>query len=230
MKDNLKDFNSVEDKLARCRSRAKEMAQHQEKRLHWVLGIKMVILAFIVIYMAWVYISLRKVDAEFFVKTGQEKFLEALPALKTAMVARLREMAPSVTSKVGDEILNGLPQVEKNLQTMVRNALLDVSELIARDLSDWLSSFIHATKADMDRMYPDSSSYEKLTRYRKHLLRNFIDGMEVIVFQLNRFLEEGGLTEKEKIQRDIIAIWYLLLQNQILDLDMKAIKLSEYKP
>lgn len=217
MTDNTKDLQLVRDRLAERRPLAQQMAGQAEKRLRWALGIKVVLLAFIFIYMGWIYASLRTVDADFLVIAGQQRFHESLPSVKAAMVDWLTKMAPSFVNQAGNEVLRGVPKMEAQFETLGKNTILKVSGTLEKNLTAWLSSLIHDTKGEMGKLFPGMSSYEQLTRYRSHILHDFQDGIEVIIFQMHRFMAKEGLINKEKLQRDIIAIWYLVLQNQIAE-------------
>ena len=218
MTDNAKDLQSVQDGLANVKSLAHQMANQDEKHLRWALGIKVVLLAFILIYMGWSYANLRTVDADFFVSAGQQKFHESLPELKVSMIDWLTKVAPSVVNQAGDDVLRNVPKFEKQLETIGKSTILRIRGSLEKEITAWLSTLIHDTKAEMEEMFPGMSSYEKLSRYRNYVLDDFKDGIEVIISQMHRFLAEEKLIKKEKLQRDIIAIWYLVLQNQIAEL------------
>ena len=218
MTDTSKDLKSVQDGLANVKSLAHQMANQDEKHLRWALGIKVVLLAFILVYMGWSYRNLKTVDADFFVSAGQQKFHESLPELQASMVDWLTKVAPSVVNQAGDDVLRNVPKFEKQLETIGERTIIKISGSLEKEITDWLSTLIHDTRGEMEEMFPGMSSYEKLARYRNYVLDDFRGGIEVIISQMHRFLAKEKLAQKEKLQRDIIAIWYLVLQNQIADL------------
>jgi len=223
------DLRVVQDSLTSVKGQTLEMTVQDEKRLRWALGIKVVLLAFITLYMGWAYANLRTVSADLLVIKGQQQFYESLPSLKTAMVDRLKKVAPDLVDQTGDEVVKRIPQLEKQLETAVRNTLLEMSGPLEKDLTDWLSTLIRETKGMMDEMYPGLSSYEKITRYRKTLLGDFREGIERIILHSKYFLARKDLTEKEKLQRDIIAVWYLMLQNHIADQNVTKFKMAKHQ-
>ena len=115
MKDNAKDLEVVQNRLVKVKSQIQEMAGHDEKHLRWALGIKIVLLAFITIYMGWAYVNFRIVDADLLVVAGQQKFYEALPDLKSQMINRLNALAPSIINQTSDALVKGVPKIERQL-------------------------------------------------------------------------------------------------------------------
>ena len=236
MKDNAKDLRAVQDRMVKVKSQVQEMAAQDEKHLRWALGIKIVLLVFVAIYMGWAYVNFRTVDAELLVISGQQKFYEALPDLKSQMINRLNALAPSLINQTSDALIKGVPKFERQLETTAKRTLLKYSDVLQKDFAAWLSTYIHESKSVVDEMFPDTdiSSFEKLTRFRKYIIDDFRDGVEVVSYQIGdslreqtlvpqmkKLLEGKGLTEKEKLQRDILAISYLLIERSVSDLDLK---------
>lgn len=235
MTADRKDIQSLENTLTEVKTQALEMATRDEKHLRWALGMKLVLLAFVAVYLGWAYVSFRVMDANFLVVVGQQKFYEALPTLKSQTAQRLANMAPSLMNQTGEAILDAVPKLRKNLETNIKKILLEKGRPLERDFSAWLSTFTYETKKVVDDMFPDgSSSYEKITRLRKFVLENFQDGIEVrsyeignsikghsLIGQMKRFAAGKNLTEKEKLQRDVMALWYLLIEKYLSGLSLK---------
>jgi len=226
MMNQTKNSIPIEGNLVRLKDRMQTMTRQEERRLRWTLGIKCFILLFITVYMGWVYMSLRHVDADFFVNAGRHKFYAALPELKAAMKARLTQMAPDVVNQAGHQFLRSIPRMEDRLQASGKEAMVKLSEAVERDLGAWISNILQRSKLEMDEMFPGMSSYEKLTRYRQYLLKNFSGGIELIIQRLHHFLGRKDLTIREELEQDILGIWYLILQEQVSNLkiaDLKAL-------
>ena len=236
MKDKAKDLEGVQNRLVKVKSQVQEMAKHDEKHLRWALIIKILLLVFIAGYMLWAYGKFRIVDADLLVVAGQQKFYEALPDLKSQMIKRLNALAPSVINQTSDALIKGVPNIEKQIEATAKSTLLKYSDVLQKDFTAWLSTYIHETKSVIDEMFPgeDISSFEKLTRFRKYLIEDLKGGVEVVSYQIGdslrehtlapqmkKLLEGEGLTEKEKLQRDILAIWYLLIERYVSDIDLK---------
>ena len=113
---------------------------------------------------------------------------------------------------------------------------MELSGPLEKDFSAWLSSFIHETRDILDEMFPGISSYEKITRLRQYVLEDFRDVLQGIgdeigdsleghsfKQQLRRLAAGKNLTEKEKLQRDILAIWSVLIRNKLSEVDLKEL-------
>ena len=234
MTADRKDIQSLENTLTEVKTQALEMATRDEKHLRWALGTKLVLLAFVAIYLGWAYVSFRVVDADFLVVVGQQKFYETLPTLKSQGAKRLASMAPSLMNQAGEAILDAIPKVEKTLETNIKKILLEEVGPLEKHFSAWLSSFTYETKNVIDEMFPGvSSSYEKITRLRKFVLEDFRDGIEVMSYeignsikghsligQMRRLVAGENLTEKEKLQRDVMAMWYLVIEKYLSSLGL----------
>jgi hypothetical protein len=229
MKAHRNNIHSLDTTFTNVKTQALEMTARDEKHLRWALGIKLVLLAFVAIYLGWAYGSFRVVDADFLVVVGQQKFYEALPTLKLQAAHRLASMAPSLMNQTGDAILDAIPKAGKNLEATIQKILLERCGPLEKDFSAWLSRYTYETKKVTDEMFPDvSSSYEKITRLRTFVLKDFQDGIEEMSYQIGDSIKRHSLigqmkglvrgkdlTEKEKLHRDLIAMWYLLIEKYI---------------
>ncbi len=240
MVDNTRDIQEIQSTLDQVGSMAQEMAARDEKHLRWALGIKVVLLAFVIIYLGWAYSNFRLLDADLFVVSAQQKFYEALPEAKAHMVDHLKRIAPSVIDQTGDEILKNIPRLEKQIETAAQKILLGLSGPLEKDFAAWLSDFIHETRGVLDDMFPGMSSYEKITRLRQYVLDDFQNVLEEIGYeigdslaghsfthQMKRLAFGKNLTEKEKLQRDILAIWYVLVRNKLSEMDLRELNTLE---
>lgn len=234
MTDNAKDVQALQNAWKNVKEQVHEVISHDEKHLRWALGIKLILLVFIAIYMGWAYANFRILDADLVVVSGQQKFYEALPELKSEMVNRLSKMAPSVIDQAGDEMLKAIPKLERQLEITAKRTLLGYANLYEKDLIKWLNQYIQETSTSIDEMFPGLPSYEKLTRFRDYILEDLKVGLEVVGYQIGDSLREHSLvpqlkhfmmgedlTEKEKLQRDLLGIWYLIIQNQLGNIDLR---------
>ncbi|MBW2149790.1 MAG: hypothetical protein JRI22_22590 [Deltaproteobacteria bacterium] len=236
MVDNTRDIQETQSTADRVRRMAREMAAHDERHLRWALGVKVILLAFVVIYMGWAYSNFRLLDADLFVITAQQKFYESLPEAKARMADHLKRIAPSVVDQTGDEIVKNIPLLEKQIETAAQKILLELSGPLEKDFSAWLSGVVHESKAVLDDMFPGMTSYEKITRLRQYVLEDFQMVLESIGYeigdalgghsvrqQVKRLVVGKNLTEKEKLQRDILAIWYVLIRNKLSEMDLREL-------
>ena len=239
MTHNKKDVETNQNAMFRVINLVQEMVRHEKKQLHWSVGLKVVLLVFICIYMGWAYANVAKVDADLLMYMAREKINESIPAAKTEMVNRLSEVAPSVIDQLSEGLLDNVPTMEKNLETAAKAALIDLVTPLEEDFIRWLSGYISTVKTTLDEMIPYGSSYEKITMMRKYALddlRAFIEGISYEIGdsvrkssfmpELRRLADGKDLTEKEQLQRDIIALWYVLVKKKLAKLDLKSLDIT----
>lgn len=240
MANNAKNLEEIRSAINQTGSLAREMTGRDEKHLRWALGTKVVLLAFVAIYMGWAYSNFRLVDADLFVITAQQKFYEALPEAKARMAEQLKRLAPTVVNQAGEEVIKTIPRLEKEIETAAQRALLEWTDPLQKDFTAWLSSFIHETRAVLDDMFPGISSFDKITRLRQYVLEDFHEVLKGIgdeigdslgghsfSQQLRRLALGKNLTEKEKLQRDILALWSVLIRNKLAEIDLKGLSTLE---
>ena len=240
MENNANDLHEVQNAVNQMGSLVREMASRDEKHLRWTLGIKVVLLAFVAIYLGWAYSNLRLVDADLFVVTAQQKFYESLPEAKILMANQLKQMAPSIVDQAGEQVIKNIPRLEKQLETSSQKILLELSGPLEKDFTAWLSSFIHDTRGVLDDMFPGMSSFDKITRLRQYVIEDFRDVLKGIGdeigesleghsfrHQLKRLIAGKNLTEKETLQRDILVIWSMLIRGTLSEIDFNELSTLE---
>ena len=214
--------------LSELKLQAEAMGEHDEKSLRRSFILKMVVLVFITAYMGWAYVSLRPVDAKLVVFIAEEKIYEFLPSAKAQMKERLTRMAPRVVDDVGNEALKNLPRLGKAAQETARTILNDLSTDLQKDMIGWLSEFISENKAVIDDQFPGISSYEKITLLRQMIIEDTQDSItgvsdeiglslsaHPLTKQLRRLVQAKDLTDKEKLQQEVLGLWYLLVQQKL---------------
>ena len=234
MTENNQNTHQVEASVSQVQNQVREMLAGEEKNLRWALIIKLIVLAAVALYLPWAYSAFRPVNSDFIVFVAQEKIQEALPQAKTQMAGRLTRMAPAVVDQVSSQVVKNLPQVEQGIEAAAKSALLNLSESHEKELVGWISEFMLAKKQMIDEMFPNMSSYQKISTMRQYVLddcRKAIEGVSEEVGdkieghsftqQLRRLALGRNLTEKEKMQREILALWYVLVQKKIGDLEIK---------
>jgi hypothetical protein len=240
MANNAKNLEEIQSAINQGGSLAREMAGRDEKHLRWALGVKVVLLAFVAIYLGWAYSNFRLVDADLFVITAQQKFYDALPEAKARMAQQLKRIAPAVVDQAGEEMIKTIPRMEKQIETSAQRALLEWTDPLQKDITTWLSSFIQETKAALDDTFPAMSSFDKITRLRQYVMEDFRDVLKGIGDEigdalgghsfgqrLRRLVAGKNLTEKEKLERDILAIWSVLIRNKVAEIDLKGLSTLE---
>ena len=105
-----------------------------------------------------------------------------------------------------------------------------------KDFSAWISTLTYETKKVIDEMFPGvPSSYEKITRLRKFVLGDLQDEIEhmsyligdsikghSLIVRMRHLVAGKDLTEKEKLQRDVMAMWYLVIEDYLSDVGLRG--------
>jgi len=226
MNENTAEFR---DTFNRTKSMVREIIANDEKQLIWAVGIKLVLFAFVLFYLGWIYTNFLRIDADLVVLAGSEKAKETLPIVKDRLVKHLNKIAPEIVDQSSEEVLNNLPVMGQEMESLLRKTISGQMDILEKDFSMWLASYIHTSKKQTDEMFPNiSSSYEKMTLLRKYLIDDLHVGFDQMNTQvsdtlkdhqftskLNRLAFGHNLTEKEKLQRELLAIWYVLINRQV---------------
>ena len=231
------EIRQIQEGMDRVRKLAQEMAATDEKHLRWALGIKIILIAFVAIYLGWAYTSFEPIDAEFIVSTAHMKFMDEIPTAKKQVVRQLVGRAPALVNRFADEILKSIPNVGKEAQDLARTSITTFLDPLEKDVSSWMAQFIYDAKKRMDAMFPGVSTYEQITRMRRFMLEDFEAGIKEMgtdigesvrehefIYHLKRYASGKNLTPREQLQREIMAIWYVLMKKKIkeegLELDL----------
>ncbi|MEW5723468.1 MAG: hypothetical protein AB1896_10200 [Thermodesulfobacteriota bacterium] len=224
----MAEISALQGSLSELKTKVFEMAGYEERHLRWALVIKLCFLAFVAAYLGWAYASFKPVDAEFLVFMAQERINEALPEAKDQMKTRLVRMAPTAIDQVGQEILKKLPELGPQAEKAAQKILNRLGDDLEKDLLAWMSEFISGQKAVVDEMIPQGSSYEKITTLRRYLVADTQDALSEVNYavstamkkhpfmaQLRRLAQGRDLTPTEELQREVLALWYLLVQQKL---------------
>lgn len=217
--------------LGEVMEQVRAISEYDEKHLRRTVGVKLVVVAVVALYLGWAYVNVRSIDADLVVFSAVERVNEAIPTAKQRAVEHLTEIAPAVVDQAAEQALKNLPDMEKTLEENAKAALIALADSQQKDLLAWISEFIAGSKAVVDENFPGASSYEKISAMRKYVLEDVQESLKGVSYQigedmrdnsiapdLQRLLTGKNLSEKEKLQRDIIALAYLLVQQNLDDL------------
>lgn len=219
--------------VSRLEQKLKTITAQEEKHLRLAIYVKVILLAFIAIYLGWAYSNIRILDADLLVVSAKEKIIETLPDAKAKMKERLILMAPNIINQVGDGILENIPKLEQNIEDAAKKTLISYADPLEKEVTAWMSELLKETKSVTDEMFPGMSSFHKITLMRKYVLEDLSDSLKAVSYEIGDSIREQGfidrlrrlvkgrnLTEKEKLQRDILALWYVLVERKIDRLDL----------
>ncbi|MBF0530197.1 MAG: hypothetical protein HQK55_13185 [Deltaproteobacteria bacterium] len=219
--------------VPRVTLRLLNITAQEEKHLRLAIYIKVILFFFILIYMGWAYSNIRILDADLLVIGAKEKVIDILPDAKAKMKERLTQMAPEVTNQVGDGILQNVPKLEQNIEELAKKTLVSYVDPLEKEMAAWMMDFLKETKAVSEEMFPGMPSYQKIKLMRSYILEDLVESLTVVSYEIGDAVKEQGfieklkhlvrgknLTEKEKLQRDIIALWYVLVERKLADMDL----------
>jgi hypothetical protein len=229
MADQEINFKKLQARAAHVRDHSGEIVAYDEKHLKWAIWIKVGIAAFIALYLGWAYANVRDIDADLVVYSASEQLVDALPRVEAQMTAYAKDMAPEVVDQGAEQVLAHLPVVRENLELGARQALNSLADQAEAELIAAGTQFIVETRISIDQMVPEAeTSYEKITMLRDFILEDLDQSLGAmsdeigasvlehsLVPELRRLLEGENLTEKEQLQRDVIALAYLLFDMKI---------------
>jgi hypothetical protein len=228
MAERMEQNRSLEALAADLKKEAATMADYDEKHLKWTFYIKVGLALFIAVYLGVLYVNLKPVNAQFLVFMAQERMTEALPEAKKSMADRLTRMAPGVINQVADEIMKNIPTLGQRVEKGTQAAVIRLGDQVEADLAGWMSEFIKEKKKVVDEMFPNMTSYEKITALRQYVIEDSREalkgvGTEVgenlkdheLTMGLRRLAYASDLTAKEKLQREVIALMYVLVQRDV---------------
>ena len=225
------NIKATERRLDDLISQVRVMTDYDEKHMRRTVLIKIVVILFILGYLTWIYTNLRTIDANLVVFSAVERVNEAIPTIKEKMVAQLQSMAPGVIDQTGKEIIANLPDFRKNVQENVKILLTNYSDSVEKDVKAWSAQFVTESKAVINELEPEGTSFEKITKVRSYIFDELKGSMQnlsteigsqigghSLIPNLKHLLYAKNLSEKEKLQRDVIALAYLLVEMNLDDL------------
>jgi hypothetical protein len=223
----------LEQALDQVLSETDQHIKREEKEARMGLIVKAVILAFIMLYLGYAYTSFRTVDAQTLVWTAQERVKEALPEAKQQMKERLTAMAPEVVDQVFETIIKETPAVADGVEQTVKTAMTGYMDEAEEEMLVWFGEFIREKRMLLDEMFPNMPAYQKITKLRQFVVEDVEAALEGVgdtigrgiadhefTRQLSRLAAGENLTEKEELQRDILAIWYILVQRKLQEMEI----------
>ncbi|MEW6262766.1 MAG: hypothetical protein AB1641_06780 [Thermodesulfobacteriota bacterium] len=215
----------------------------EEKHLRLTIYVKVILLAFVIIYLGWAYSNVSILDADLLVLSAKEKIVDILPQAKDKMKERLAQMAPGIINQVGDGILESIPKLSQSLEDQIKKTLLSYADPVEKDISGWLSEFVTETRAITEEMFPGRSSYEQITLMRTYILEDLSEALKGVSYEIGDSVRDVGFTEQlrhlvrgknlsaqEKLHRDIIALWYVIVERKISDLDFVSVPIISPPP
>lgn len=217
--------------LDRLQGEITDLISSDEKRLKRGVIIKGIIAVIIAGYLGVLAAYSKDIDPEAIMYSVRGTLESSIPDVKKRMVSHLSAQAPMVIDQAGRQLLDNMPGFEQSAESAAKMALANLGDPLERDLTLWLTQYIKDSKAFIDDAYLGRSSYEKITELRRVVFgeaRVAIEGASYTIGEnlkdhqftkdLHRLVYAKDLNKKEILQRDILAIWYVLVQKKMDEL------------
>lgn len=210
--------------------RVKTLTRQDEKNARAVLIVKVCLLVFITGYLSWIYTCIKPIDAKMIVTTVKEQIHASLPDAKIKVRQQLTSIAPSVVDEVGDETLRQLPTLARNAENLISIAMIDYTRGFEEEMSLWFKEAIREQQETIKITFPDMSSQEQLNALRDYVIDDTREALKTMNLeignnmkrhpftkQLQYLAQNENLTAKEQLQREVIGLWYILVQRGLQD-------------
>ncbi len=214
--------------LTGLRQEIKEIADKDKKSLKLWFFIRCGLLAFFILYLGFAYGQFRQVDAESLVDAASVLLVESLPDLQKQANQHLEKIAPDLVNGVSNELLHGLPGLADKVSSVVTEIIGQYNDEFEQNVSKWLADYVRQQREQLADMSPGLSSYDTIVALRNHAMEESTSTITMLASEsstniddhpllgeLQHLLTGQNLSKREKMERDIIALWYLLAQRSI---------------
>ena len=214
--------------LTGLRQEVGKIVDKDKKSLRLWFVVRCCLLVFFILYIGFAYSQFRQIDAESLVDVASVKLVDSLPELQKQAGQHLETIAPELVDGVSDELLRGLPELTHKVSGGIKDIIGQYNDDIELKVSTWLQDYVRQQKEQIVDMSPGLSSYDTMVALRDHAIEEatgtilmFSSEISInikghpLLGQLQHLLEGQNLTRREELERDILALWYLLAQRSI---------------
>jgi len=221
LKDTTKSFQSTFDEV-------KQDLLAVEKSLKTAIIVKAIMLLIVIIYMSWLYGSIKKIDAEAIVSTVKQQFLaQTLPTMSKEIARDLKASAPSTIEDTKKQIDQMIPELRVHLQAKALDETQKLTDSIAADVDTIVADYVVNHAEDIKKRKPNATDLERAkdlfqmmrADFKKMVMKaankhidEYNKDVKKLHIDLKKLRTSRNLTGKEKLQRKIIAIWVKLLK------------------
>lgn len=209
--------------LDRVRAHQERIGRRARVEIVVVFGL----LTFVFLYMAYVFSWVKKLDAEWVVTVAATEVEAALPALKTNLTDFALQKAPDVV-EAGKEILLKLPaELRKEGEAILRQRIREELQGAERRLNDALQVALKEQLELLDSTAPPGTSEEqkldmllenvmaafreKMSMFTEEMYVDYKNRIDEVDRKFERLLTAKDLSEREKIQKELIQCWMVLV-------------------
>jgi len=224
MKDNHDPSTQV---LASVRQEIERDHTGASNRLKVAIGIQAFLILFVAGYMTWMFGSLKKLDAATLTNVAAVEVEGRLPELRASVRDYALEMAPELTDGARDLLLDVPARLRANLEEQVVAQTDMLVYDFERELDALLTEMLTSQIEQMQAAAPNASPEEQLdslvvdvSGLFRETMKEAIDEVYIDyadeIAKLNDHLEYlragRGLTEAEKIDKQLIETWLVLVE------------------
>jgi len=204
-------------------------------RTHTLLGVA--VIGVLVGWGRWLYASVSQIDASYVASYARERVETGLPSAQDLFADHLRRAAPTVVNRALEHLLYAPTALSQRLQRMFEDEVDRLGAGLEVELADRMRADIGAARRQLDtrmagigdRERVDFLAREFVSDYRRNVERvlhhhagPFADSMDTLRRDLDRLGHGRGLTERERLQREILACF--------LELHRRAVERGEDGP
>lgn len=172
-----------------------------------------------------------RLDAEALTQVGRHEVERNLPASRRVVRDVLEANAPEITASAIEGLISALPHLRPLVVRHLEDNLRGVTREFEDRLVELTDAAVTATRADLDREFPELSESEKLELLSATLAAKFKDNLTTLYEELHpRYEEEirrveryvlhlrdadpAGLSPKEQAERELIVTLLQLMTRE----------------
>jgi hypothetical protein len=209
------DARSVEERIG-----AASASTRRAIRTNTLLGIAAV--GVIVGWGRWLYASVSQVDATYVAAYARERVEASLPAAHDLFADHLRKAAPTVVQRALDHLLLAPAVLTERLEGVFTEEVDRLAAVLEAELTDRLRGDIAAARRHLDTKMAGMSDRERLDYVAREFVQDYRRNVERVLHHhagpysasmetLRRDIDRLGttqqLTEGERLQREILAVF-----------------------
>lgn len=219
-------------------STLEEAAAGARRSVRWGRAVGAALIFALSAWLSWLHAEIKTFDAESVASIAQHKARTALPSAARELRAHLERSAPAIVRGWRDHLLQTPRYLCARLEKMGDTWITRAAQKLERDVRDHLALAVDTLRLEMDRTHPDLDDRGKFHLLVTELARDYrekldaelarpagvyldaIQGLEDAIRRLDR---TEGLSEKEKIQREIFVTLFRLTRRTQLSASGQAL-------
>jgi hypothetical protein len=219
-------MSSNNDTLNAVRSDIEAEDRTALRRAKIGIGIRAVLTVFIFVYMTWIFSSITKLDAQELTRIAATSVQDQLPMWRSELHDYAVDLAPEATDHARDLFVSLPVKAREYLESEL---LVKTDQLIAhfeKELDLAISTVIDDQVELVMAEYPDATPevlvdtivlgvsaifHETMIAAIDELYEHYAIEVQALNAHLDRLLRDEDLTESEKIDRELIEAWMVLV-------------------